>query len=641
MKLHTKLYLFFAGTMLLPLLVVTVAASVVLGRSGTETYRGRIQSGLVASSAIITEQAHALDASLQGALREADTGALIVGDETRRQGTLAYVMRTTDAQGLVLKDPAGNVIARSGVVTDSHSPEIAASVRLAGPGGEWQITAMKPYDAGALNAVFSSQGLDWALLDNGVVMLGSLTEGANIQGMPVDGNPERNGDAGGAETFTGILGENNIMAAVAPVPSSISDPAVALLAGVPSDTVSAASTKALEAGLLMMLGVAFLAAALGLLLARNITGPLRKLTNATAAGIEGDLGTAIDVKSRDEIGSLATSFSLMQSSIRSYISELEESRTQLLLALSYAGDILGSTTDRERLMKTTAEAARLATGAVGIWVELFSGDQPNQQAISAAVPSGFFKESTGDKAGRLARDLASGKVAAGETLRFNSKEAVTYPLLHDRKALGALVAVFDHDHPPEDSRKKILSSLAMQAASAVENVNFGELQRRLAITDPLTGLYNFRYLSNSLDREMSKSQRYGRNLSAAILDLDDFKKVNDTYGHQAGDELLKAVARVLMGNVRQEDMVTRYGGEEFSVVFPETSKSAALNVAEKLRRGVAGIRLPEYPEVRVTTSIGVASYPEDSEEQTELLMKADQALYQAKASGKNRCVPFS
>ncbi|MFA6000799.1 MAG: diguanylate cyclase [Thermoleophilia bacterium] len=641
MKLHTKLYLFFAGTMLLPLLVVTVAASIVLERSGTETYQGRIQSGLAASSAIVTEQAHALDTSLQGSLREAETGALIVGDETRRQETMAFVMRTTGAQGLVLRDPAGNVISRSGLAPNNHSPTIAASVRLAGPGGEWRMTAMKPYDTDALNTVFSSQEIDWALLDGGVVSVGSLPEGASLGGLPADGNQERNGDTTGAEMFTGIVGEKSMMIAAVPVPSSIADPAVTLVAGVPSDTVGAASTKALEAGLLMMLGVAFLAVTLGLLLARTITEPLRKLTNATVAGIEGDLGVDIEVKSRDEIGSLASSFSLMQSSIRSNISELEESRTQLLLALSYAGDILGSTTDRERLMKTTADAARLATGAVGIWVELFGGDQPDQKAISTAVPSGFFRESAADEAGRLARDVASGKVAAGETLRFDSKEAVTYPLMHDRKALGALVAIFDLEHPPEDSRKKILSSLAMQAASAVENVNFGELQRRLAITDPLTGLYNFRFLSNSLDREMSKSQRYGRNLSAAILDLDDFKKVNDTYGHQAGDELLKAVARVLTANVRQSDMVTRYGGEEFSVVFPETPKQDALKVAEKLRRGVAGIRLPDYPEVRATTSIGVASYPEDSEEQTDLMMKADQALYRAKESGKNRCIPYS
>lgn len=641
MKLHTKLYLFFAGTVLLPLLVVTVAASIVLDRSGTETYQGRIQSGLAASSAIVTEQAHALDASLQGSLQEADTGSLIAGDKTRRQETMAYIMRTTGAQGLVLKDPSGKVITRSGVAQGSHPPQIAATVRLAGPGGEWQITAMRPFDAEALNKVFSSQGIDWALLESGMVTIGSLVEGADIQGIPADGIPAPNDDTAVAETFTATIGEERMMAAALPVADTIADPAVILLAGVPSDTVGAASTQALEAGLLMMLGVAFLAVTLGLFLARNITGPLRKLTSATAAGIEGDLGTDIDVRSKDEIGSLATSFSLMQTSIRSYISELEESRTQMLLALSYAGDILGSTTDRERLIKTTAEAARLATGASGIWVQLFGTDQPGEKAISAATPRGYFSNGSGEEAERLAKDVASGKAAAGEIRSSNSLETVAYPLMHDRKALGAIVAVFDHDHPAEDSRKKILSSLAMQAASAVENVNFGELQRRLAITDPLTGLYNFRYLSNNLDREMSKSQRYGRDMSAAILDLDDFKKVNDTYGHQAGDELLKAVARVLMANVRQADMVTRYGGEEFSVIFPETSKEFALKVSEKLRRGVAGIRLHDYPEVRMTTSIGVASYPEDSEEQTDLLMKADQALYRAKESGKNRCVPYS
>jgi len=184
----------------------------------------------------------------------------------------------------------------------------------------------------------------------------------------------------------------------------------------------------------------------------------------------------------------------------------------------------------------------------------------------------------------------------------------------------------------------MLGSLAGQAASAVENVNFVELQELLATTDPMTSLFNFRYLCNCMDKEISKSRRYDRRLSVAILDLDDFKSVNDVYGHHAGDELLRAVGEVLANGVREADMVARYGGEEFSVVFPETGKEDALGVVEKLRREIADITLADYEDVRVTASIGVASFPEDGGDKTDLLLSADKALYRAKAAGKNRSV---
>lgn len=639
MKLHTKLYLFFAGIVLLPLLVATVASSVVLRRSGTDTYDGRIQSGLAAASAIVSEQARGLAVNLQGAIKDADSGTIVAGDEAGRQATAAAVINAAGAAGLQVRDPGGQVISSAGTINGTTAPLVTASVRLAGPGGDWIVTATKPFDTAALEQIFDSQGIEWAMLSGDTVAAGSIQEGKVVSGLPAQAGPPPSGSQQ-VPTFTASLDGQSIMTAELPIPPEITDRPISLLAEVPLETVNAASTQALEAGLLVMLGVAVLAATLGLLLTRNITRPLRKLTVATAAGIDGDLGSQVDVTSRDEVGSLANSFSEMQSNIRSYITELEESRTQLLLALSYAGDILGSTTDRDRLIKTTAEAARLATGASGILVELADSESPGQRTIHTGTPAGYFEGDRLSEAGRLAQRVIEGSAAPGERGGKSHENFVVYPLIHDSKALGALVAAFDPDEPLEESKKEILRSLAVQAASAVENVNFGELQKRLAITDPLTGLYNFRYLSGMLERELSKTRRYSRVLSAAILDLDDFKTVNDTYGHQAGDALLKAVARVLMTQVRQADMVVRYGGEEFCIVFPETTKQAALRVAEKLRRAVSFIRLPEYPEVRTTVSIGISAFPEDSEDQTDLLKKADQAMYRAKAAGKNRSLPF-
>ncbi|MHB8859798.1 MAG: GGDEF domain-containing protein [Thermoleophilia bacterium] len=648
MKLHTKLYLFFAGIVLFPLLVVTVAASLVLGRSATETYQGRLQSGIVAASAIISAQAQALSGDSQAALQASDPAALLSGGDAARTAILGSLASRAKASGATLQDGTGKTVAATGTGATGATagasangpagtaPQIISTINLAKADGSiWRLTLYQPCDSEAVARVFSAQGLEWGLLQNGIAEAGSLPAGTAV--LAEDGAPLQSLDL---TEPSGVLqvsaGERELLASGLMLPREITSGQTVLFADVPSSTVGAASRQVLEVGLGLMLAVAFMAGTLGFFMARNITQPLRDLTRAAAAGIEGDLWQRVEVKSKDEVGSLADSFGQMQSSIRDYISELEESRTQLLLALSYAGEILGSTSDRARMMKTTAEAARLATGASGIWVELFPGKHSTEMTgVSAGVPSHFFDDRAKRQTQSLVDGVTAGSLTSGTVLEFsNGFEAVAYPLIFEREALGAMVAIFEKGRLAEENLK-ILASLAAQAATAVENVNFGELQQLLATTDPMTNLFNFRYLCNCLDKEISKSRRYGRNLSLAIIDLDDFKSVNDTYGHQAGDRLLRAVADVLDGQVREADMVARYGGEEFSVVFPETVKADAMKVVEKLRRKIAEIELEDYPEVRVTASIGVASLPEDGADKTELLMRADDAMYRAKGAGKN------
>lgn len=645
MRLHTKLYLFFAGIVLLPLLVMTVAASIVLGRSAEDTYEGRLQSGLAAAAAIVSAQAQVLEGDLQVALQHAETGAFSSGDETRREAVMTSLLTETGAAGIAVRDPSGAVISQAGDVTKSGdssaagTPMIAASASLSQPDGAiWRVTLLKPYATESISRVFSSQGLEWGLMNDTSLIAGSLSQISEVG--ETGGEPIRTVDSSApADAVQVQVGEEEYLASALMLPRDITGSLTILVAAVPEAAVGAASMQALEAGLFLMLGVAVMAGFLGVVLARSITLPLRELTSAAAAGIEGDLGRTVEVKSKDEIGSLASSFGLMQASLRDHIADLEESRTQLLLALSYAGEILGSTSDRARMMKTTAEAARLATGADGVWVELFASNRaPVRSAVSTGVPAWFFDDNMKKQAGTLAEKAAGGSISAGEIFDFGpASEAVAYPMVHERQALGAMVAVFSNGQSSEESRK-MLGSLVAQAASAVENVNFVELQELLATTDPMTSLFNFRYLCSCMDQEISKSRRYGHRLSVAILDLDDFKAINDTFGHQAGDELLRAVGEALSGGVRDADLVARYGGEEFSVVFPETGKADALRVVEKLRRLIAEISLDGYPEVRVTTSIGVAGFPEDGDNKTDLLVSADKALYKAKAAGKNRSV---
>jgi len=164
----------------------------------------------------------------------------------------------------------------------------------------------------------------------------------------------------------------------------------------------------------------------------------------------------------------------------------------------------------------------------------------------------------------------------------------------------------------------------------------------LSITDGLTGLYNHRYLHEQLAREIRRSDRYRAPLTCLMLDIDDFKKVNDQWGHPFGDAVLAKTAGLIRETVRTTDTVGRYGGEEFLVMMPQTSREAALLLAERIRRTVEA-----YPfslgdgMVHVTLSIGLATYPSLTlgvRNKSALLSAADQALYKAKRTGKNRTV---
>lgn len=165
-----------------------------------------------------------------------------------------------------------------------------------------------------------------------------------------------------------------------------------------------------------------------------------------------------------------------------------------------------------------------------------------------------------------------------------------------------------------------------------------ELLRELSITDPLTHLYNRRYLMDILEKEFQRIRRTGGVLSLVVADIDHFKLVNDTYGHQNGDMVLAAVAETILTVLRNYDIAVRYGGEEFMVVLPETTLSDGIAVAERLREAIGRMVFPSpMATLTVTVSLGVASYPAERVDSMDLLIRmADDALYRAKAGGRNR-----
>jgi two-component system, cell cycle response regulator len=201
---------------------------------------------------------------------------------------------------------------------------------------------------------------------------------------------------------------------------------------------------------------------------------------------------------------------------------------------------------------------------------------------------------------------------------------------------------------PEELEARIFAALRIQASQTELKRRNSQLEsmlhhvEALAITDPLTGLYNRRRLSDVLRREWAVAKRYKNDLSCIMVDIDHFKGFNDRYGHDAGDAILKEVARTLGEGLREVDLAARYGGEEFAILLPQTNKPGAVTVASRLHKSLHArrVRIGEE-ELRVTASFGVAADRDIADGGAEdLIRAADAALYDAKRNGRDRVVAF-
>ena len=218
----------------------------------------------------------------------------------------------------------------------------------------------------------------------------------------------------------------------------------------------------------------------------------------------------------------------------------------------------------------------------------------------------------------------------------------SYVLVREREKLMATLKSRNEAMANLNKAFKALTVTLKNKNLALENLN--EAFKAMAIRDDLTGLFNRRYFDEAIASEVVRATRYNRDLSLIFMDVDHFKNFNDELGHQLGDAALRKISAILKELVRETDIATRYGGEEFVVILPETSKQDARAVAEKIRETITSAAI-EGAQKKVTISAGVATLGQDGNNSAELIGKADQAVYQAKRDGRNRvCLasePFS
>ncbi|MEU4367824.1 sensor domain-containing diguanylate cyclase [Micromonospora chersina] len=637
--------------------------------------RGRATERLGLAAAGVRTSVDALCQQLRAA---ADAVALVADPAARPRAAdqvvgrgLAAAVQIVDTAGrtsyATIGGPAGPWQDCAADAATGPVRALAARVRLRDPAGAdlGTVAAAQPVDPAFVARLAAVTGVEVTLLDD-PGRITHTTEDREVRAAVLAAAREADGDR---VTDTA---DGRYVRRVGPSPGQ----PLPLVLSVPGER-----PPGLYAALV---GAVVLAALLAVLaawrLARVTTRPLVELAGAVDRVAHGDLTARVPVRSRDEIGRLAAAFNRMTRETGSYVAALTSSRDQLRGHLTVLGDTLASTHDLQRILRVILHSAIAATGARAGAVLLLDGDGV---LVGQCVEGLDGRWPTGDPtdpatlrvpvgAGVLGTVAATGEPLRGRwepvdppTGEPSCETYVAVPFAAPRGAeprggpdrpghppadddaaeccaLGVL-ALYDRPGADEfdDGDLVTLRTFAGHAAVAVENVRVHEEAQRLSLTDPLTGLWNYRYLRESIRREVERANRFGRMLSVLALDLDRFKDVNDTWGHAAGDAVLVEFARRVRGEIREVDLAFRQGGEEFVVLLPETDARGATIVAERLGSVVRDqpVRVEGHTgepiAVPVTVSIGIAVYPDHAAGGQQVLDAADDALYAAKAAGRD------
>jgi diguanylate cyclase (GGDEF)-like protein len=373
---------------------------------------------------------------------------------------------------------------------------------------------------------------------------------------------------------------------------------VMLAAATPSSVIASEKQNVLGRLLIGLLGSLLLIACVAYLAGRSIVGALARLADAAHSIADGRLQERVSVRGRDEFAQLGRAFNEMASQLEGRLEDLEDERRRLREANARFGDALASALDPEQLRRVVVESAVEATQADGGVV---------------IADDGSYVE-TGD--------VGTG----GERLEFE--------LTSGRRSFGRLVLVGPHF---DEEERMMAAALAGQAVVALENARLHRMVERQALVDGLTGLANRRQADEALASEIARTERLGGPVGLILADVDDFKTVNDRFGHPTGDVVLRDLAETLRENVREIDTAARWGGEEFAVILPGTDLEGAAQVAERIRAALAEREIPSVDgaHLHVTASFGVAvSNPTTTVQQ--LVEAADEALYRAKRAGKDQ-----
>src|SRR5829696_3067002 len=376
--------------------------------------------------------------------------------------------------------------------------------------------------------------------------------------------------------------------------------------------------------------IAILAAALiaafafAITVSRSLQAQIQRLLDAARRLAGGDFGIEVPTEGNDEFAALGTEFNTMARQLEKRLEELQLERARLREAIRRVGQSFAKGLDRDAVLEIVVQTAVDGVGADCGRAALRNG------------PASRFEQVAGEGDVDRFRDVISATEAGSL--------ALSHPLrAQDGGRILGMLTVARAGQGFSDPERELFSYLSHQAGVSIENVDLHETVQRQAVTDELTGLFNHRRFQEVMTQEVERARRYDQEMGLIMLDIDNFKRVNDTYGHLQGDMVLREVARVLRQSSREIDEPARYGGEEMAVALPQTDLEGAYRFAERVRRRIEALELPLLDGdgmLHVTASFGAASLAAAAtgDGKDALVAAADAALYRAKRSGKNRTV---
>lgn len=347
--------------------------------------------------------------------------------------------------------------------------------------------------------------------------------------------------------------------------------------------------------------------AIYVLIRLSVIKPIRDISDAMTQVADGRYGQSIPVKGDHELSVMARQFNLMSQEIRASHQGISQERNKLTTIIHSAREAIVVTNDQDEVVLVNPSAERLLG-----------------KTTAQIIEEGFFQ--LVDDVPYMRASLSSQGTHLPETLVYNNR------------ILSIYTATISN------TRGTKVGSAALIRDITAEKKMEDQL-RQLSYTDILTGLYNRRWLDQTLAKEFARAQRYQTGLSVIFFDVDHFKRLNDTYGHDVGDRVLSELGALSRRCFRHLDFPCRYGGEEFCVILSNTCADGAFRAAEVFRQQVADMVVADMVVdggVRVTISAGVASYPEAFVNTAEALLKrADNALYEGKRAGRNRVIVWT
>jgi diguanylate cyclase (GGDEF)-like protein len=613
-----RLRLFFAVIVVVPMIAVAVVLFQLLGANDTGKVNSKLAEAQVAAGGLFNdaraEAARAVssverDVGLATALHDRDTTAVRTQlEQLARQTGAERIKLQVDGQGMVVTG-----------AKDAIAPYLSD---LANAQGQ-SIGRLTISTTGATEFALRIKrilAVDARIDENGKVLATSLPAARDAElpdrGAIQLGNTDYRTTTFSAPAFDG--GETVIH----------------LLARDPDEGF----TRGTAAVIGLTLGFLVLAAVFFITVSRTLQQEVQRLLVAAQRLGRGDFSVSVPAEGNDEFAALGKEFNSMARELETRLEELRRERGRLQEAIRRVGESFARGLDRVGVLEIVVQTAVDGVGAsAGRAMMRTRADAALQEVARTGEPEAY------------ARALHAAELAvmdAGEVaeIQIGGASALAAPLsaTEGGDRVLAIVSVARGDRSFSHPERELFSYLTSQAAVSVENVDLHETVQRQAVTDELTGLFNHRRFQEVMAAEVERARRYDQEMGLIMLDIDNFKRVNDTYGHMQGDMVLREVARVLRQSAREIDEPARYGGEEMAVALPQTDLEGAFRFAERVRKRIEALDLPLLDGdgvLKVTASFGAASLSAAANGDKEgLVAAADAALYRAKRSGKNRTV---